>query len=141
MEPMAILRVCKVLFPNLFQTTAFGLTGLVTIDMLSKLAAENSGSQSVDLIFLDTLYHFQETYDLVDRVRAKYPNVKLHVFKPVDVDSVTEFEDTYGEKLYEMSAELAALGPPTTREHGGYLQLRVGALLRLNLGDPIVQLC
>ena len=129
MEPMGILRVCKVLFPNLFQTTAFGLTGLVTIDMLSKLAAEYPGSQSVDLIFLDTLYHFQETYDLVDRVRAKYPNVKLHVFKPADVDSVTEFEDTYGEKLYEMSAELYDWIAKVEPQQRAYSELKVAAVL------------
>ena len=59
MEPMGILRVCKVLFPNLFQTTAFGLTGLVTIDMLSKLAAlgpptarENGGKLEIGVCSL-----------------------------------------------------------------------------------------
>ncbi|KAK4208712.1 Phosphoadenosine phosphosulfate reductase family-domain-containing protein [Rhypophila decipiens] len=129
MEPMDILRLCKVLFPNLYQTTAFGLTGLVTIDMLSKLDAETPGSQSVDLIFLDTLYHFQETYDLVDRVREKYPNVKLHVFKPADVDNVAQFEETYGEKLYEMSAELYDWIAKVEPQQRAYEELNVAAVL------------
>ncbi|KAM7205615.1 Phosphoadenosine phosphosulfate reductase family domain containing protein [Rhypophila sp. PSN 637] len=129
MEPMDILRLCKVLFPNLYQTTAFGLTGLVTIDMLSKLDAETPGSQSVDLIFLDTLYHFQETYDLVDRVREKYPKVKLHVFKPADVDNVAQFEETYGEKLYEMSAELYDWIAKVEPQQRAYEELNVAAVL------------
>nr|CAI6814881.1 BPK_HP1_G0058310.mRNA.1.CDS.1 [Saccharomyces cerevisiae] len=36
--PQEIIAWSIVTFPHLFQTTAFGLTGLVTIDMLSKLS-------------------------------------------------------------------------------------------------------
>ncbi|CRK33183.1 hypothetical protein BN1708_019223, partial [Verticillium longisporum] len=68
MDAMEILRFSKVMFPNLFQSTAFGLTGLVTIDMLSKIQTESPSSAPVDLIFLDTHYHFQETHDLVSAV-------------------------------------------------------------------------
>ncbi|KAK3331044.1 Phosphoadenosine phosphosulfate reductase family-domain-containing protein [Apodospora peruviana] len=129
MEPMDILRVCKVLFPNLYQTTAFGLTGLATIDMLSKIQTDSPDSQPVDLIFLDTLYHFQETYDLVDRVRARYPNVKLHVFKPADTNTVAEFEGTYGEKLYEMSSELYDWIAKVEPQQRAYAELNVAAVL------------
>ena len=52
--------------PGLFQTTAFGLTGLVAIDMLSKIT-----SNPPPLIFVDTLYHFKETYELVEEVKKK----------------------------------------------------------------------
>ncbi len=129
MEPLDILRFCKVLFPNLYQTTAFGLTGLVTIDMLSRLDRETPGSQPVDLIFLDTLYHFQETYDLVDRVKARYPNVKLHVFKPSGAETVAEFEETYGEKLYDMSSELYDWIAKVEPQQRSYADLKVAAVL------------
>ncbi|RYC55272.1 hypothetical protein CHU98_g10932, partial [Xylaria longipes] len=79
MTPVERLRFSMRLFPNLYQTTAFGLTGLVTIDMLSELAASDPSLPAVDAIFLDTLHHFPETYDLVSRVRARYPAVRLHV--------------------------------------------------------------
>src|ERR1700733_7961412 len=62
--------------PNLYQTTAFGLTGLVAIDMLS-----NVTSNPPPLIFIDTLYHFPETYELVEEIKKKY-NVPMHVYKP-----------------------------------------------------------
>ncbi|KAI9904214.1 hypothetical protein N3K66_000743 [Trichothecium roseum] len=106
MHPMDILRFCKIMFPNLYQSTAFGLTGLVTMDMLSKIQTENPESKSVDLFFLDTLYHFKETYDLIDRVRARYPNVPVHIFKPDGANTTKELEDTYGEELYKVAPDM-----------------------------------
>ena len=128
LHPMDILRFCKIFFPNLYQTTAFGLTGLVTVDMLSKIDAESSNPQPVDLIFLDTLYHFQETYDLVERVKAQY-NVNIHVFKPADVETVEQFENLYGEKLYEMSSELYDWIAKVEPQQRAYAELKVAAVL------------
>jgi len=105
MHPKDILRFAKILFPNLYQSTAFGLTGLVTLDMLSKIEQETPSAQPVHIIFLDTLYHFSETYALVDRVRARYPAQRVHVFKPDGFDTAADFEATYG-KLYELSEEM-----------------------------------
>jgi phosphoadenosine phosphosulfate reductase len=81
----------------MFQTTAFGLTGLVTLDMLSKIAP----TRSVEAIFLDTLYHFQETLDLVDRIKARFPKAKLHIFKPQDCETAEDFEKKHGQRLWE----------------------------------------
>lgn len=128
MEPMDILRFSKIFFPNLYQTTAFGLTGLATIDMLAKIQKEIPGSQPVDLIFLDTLYHFQETYDLVDRVKERY-GLNIHVFKPLDVETTAQFEETYGEKLYEISSELYDWVAKVEPQQRAYSDLKVGAVL------------
>lgn len=128
LAPMDILRFCRIFFPNLYQSTAFGLTGLVTVDMLSKLDAEAGTPQPIDLIFLDTLYHFQETYDLVERVKARY-NTRVHVFKPADVDTVAEFENIYGEKLYEMSSELYDWIAKVEPLQRAYSELNVAAVL------------
>ncbi|KAK3298240.1 uncharacterized protein B0H64DRAFT_69339 [Chaetomium fimeti] len=128
LHPMDVLRFCKIFFPNLYQSTAFGLTGLVTVDMLSKLDAESTNPQPIDLVFLDTLYHFQETYDLVERVKERY-NVHVHVFKPADVDNVTEFEALYGEKLYDMSSELYDWIAKVEPLQRAYSELKVAAVL------------
>lgn len=128
MHPMDILRFSKAFFPNLYQTTAFGLTGLVTIDMLAKIQKENPHSLPIDLIFLDTLYHFKETYELVDTVKERY-GLKMHVFKPLDVETVEEFESTYGEKLYEMSSELYDWVAKVEPQQRAYDELKVGAVL------------
>ncbi|KAJ9607911.1 3'-phosphoadenylsulfate reductase [Cladophialophora chaetospira] len=99
LEPQEILRWAITTIPHLYQTTAFGLTGLVSLDMLSKLKIPRP--QMVDLIFLDTLHHFSETMELVDRVRAKYPLVNIHTFKPAGVETAEEFKELYGDKLWE----------------------------------------
>ena len=61
LTPQDILKWGLENLPDLYQTTAFGLTGLVQLDMLSKLTANPP-----PLIFIDTLYHFQETLELVE---------------------------------------------------------------------------
>ncbi len=98
--PEDILKWATEHISGLFQTTAFGLTGLVAIDMLSKIT-----SSPPPLIFIDTLYHFQETYELVEEVKKKY-NVPVTVYKPEGCETVQDFEKKYGEKLWERDEEL-----------------------------------
>ncbi|KAF2965021.1 hypothetical protein GQX73_g8552 [Xylaria multiplex] len=104
-SPQEILRMSKLVFPNLYQTTAFGLTGLVMLDMLCKLHAEVPGTSPVEIIFLDTLYHFQETHRLVARVKERYPETRIHTFRPDGCRSALEFEERYGYKLWEIDGE------------------------------------
>ncbi|KAF4124448.1 phosphoadenosine phosphosulfate reductase [Geosmithia morbida] len=129
MHPMDILRFCKIMFPNLYQSTAFGLTGLVTMDMLSKIQKENPESRTVDLIFLDTLYHFKETYELVDRVRERYPNVPVHIFKPDGAETTEQLEDLYGKELYNTSTELYDWIVKVEPLQRAYDELKVSAVL------------
>lgn len=129
MHPMDILRFCKVMFPNLYQSTAFGLTGLATMDMLSRIQDENPEAPPVDLIFLDTLFHFQETYDLVDRVRARYPNVPVHVFRPDGVETAEQLGRTYGEKMWETAAEMYDYIVKVEPLQRAYDELKVAAVL------------
>jgi phosphoadenosine phosphosulfate reductase len=103
LEPQDILRWCITTLPHLYQTTALGLSGLVTMDMLSKLRIPRP--QMVDAIFIDTLHHFPETLELVERVRAKYPLINLHVYKPDGIENEEEFAATYGSRLWETDGE------------------------------------
>jgi phosphoadenosine phosphosulfate reductase len=95
LTPEDILAWALEHLPGLYQTTAFGLTGCATTDMLTKLPGKTP-----ELIFVDTLYHFKETYELVDAMREKY-GVKVHVYKPEGCETVADFEKKYGEKLWE----------------------------------------
>lgn len=63
--------------------------------MLSKLT-----SHPPALIFIDTLYHFQETLDLKDKVASRY-NVPVNVYQPSGASNAAEFEALYGERLWE----------------------------------------
>jgi len=123
---LEILKWAMLSIPNLYQTTAFGLTGLVTIDMLSKLASKSS---PVDLIFFDTLHHFQETLDLVNKVQVRYPSVKLHIFKPQGAETEEEFATIHGQKFWEVDEERYDYVAKVEPAQRAYAQLSVKAVL------------
>jgi len=85
--------------------------------------------QMVDLLFFDTLHHFKETYDLIDRIREHYPLVSLHVFKPAGVDSAEGFAQQNGERLWETNDELYDWLAKVEPAQRAYRELRVGAVL------------
>lgn len=102
LDPPQILQWALTHLPHLYQTTAFGLTGLVAIDMLSKIAP--TPADRPPLIFIDTLHHFPETYDLVAEVEKRY-GVSVNVFKPEGCTSVADFEIKWGERSWERDEE------------------------------------
>jgi phosphoadenosine phosphosulfate reductase len=115
LSPQEVLKWCITSLPNLYQTSAFGLTGLAIMDMISKLdyptesedsTTSSQSPSSIEMIFLDTLYHFPQTLDLVERVKQRYPHIKIHTFRPADCDTTTAFEAKHGEKLWETNDEL-----------------------------------
>ncbi|KAK9239520.1 Phosphoadenosine phosphosulfate reductase family-domain-containing protein [Lipomyces kononenkoae] len=101
LEPQQILQWAILTFPRLYQSTAFGLTGLVTIDMISKLQPQYAVAHPIELIFVDTLHHFKETLDLVERLKTRYPSALLHIYTPENCDTVEGFNRLYGERLWE----------------------------------------
>jgi len=122
-----ILKWCLTSLPNLYQTTAFGLTGLVTIDILAKL--DNFSKIRTELIFLDTLHHFSETLSLVDRIKQQYPEVNLHVYKPEGCETVEEFNAKHGEQLWETNDELYDWVAKVEPAQRAYSELQVQAVL------------
>ena len=54
---------------------------MVLIDLISKV------KKNARIIFLDTEFHFKETYQLIERVKAKYPELQIELVKSnVSVD-------------------------------------------------------
>lgn len=95
MIPEEILQWAIEYLPGLYQTTAFGLTGLAAIDMLFKIT-----KTPPPLIFIDTLYHFPETYELVYEVRARY-ECPIHIYRPEGCETVQDFETKHGQELWK----------------------------------------
>lgn len=95
--------------------------------MLSKLDVPRP--QVVDLIFLDTLHHFPETLALVDRVREKYPNINVHVYKPADANSEEEFAKKYGSRLWETNDQYYDYVAKVEPAQRAYRELNVHAVL------------
>lgn len=122
-----ILQWCITSLPGLYQTTAFGLTGLAVLDMLSK--SNTPRPQQVDIIFLDTLHHFSETLTLVERVRDRYPLVNIHVYKPFGIDSTEEFAKQYGNKLWESNDQLYDWAAKVEPAQRAYRELQVNAII------------
>ncbi|CAG8696874.1 12410_t:CDS:2 [Acaulospora morrowiae] len=106
LPPKKILEWAMVTLPDLYQITSFGLTGLVILDMISKISHEYAEENEkephhlVPLIFFDTLYHFPETLSLSDYAASHY-KAELKIFKPFQCDTVSDFERLYGTKLWE----------------------------------------
>lgn len=127
LEPVDVLKWCMMTFPRLYQTSAFGLTGLAIMDMVAKL--DFGAKPEIDLIFLDTLYHFKETLELVERVQQHYPQLKMHIYKPAGCETTADFEAKHGERLWETNDELydaVAKVEPASR---AYRELDVKAVL------------
>lgn len=61
---------------SLVYACSFGAEGIVLIDMIAKV------KEDADIVFLDTEIHFQETYDLIEKVRARYPKLNIIMKKP-----------------------------------------------------------
>jgi phosphoadenosine phosphosulfate reductase len=93
--------------PGLYQTTAFGVTGCVSLDQVSRISARRSAKlgQStsqhlVPLIFLDTLYHFPQTVNLAQKA-ARHYSAPMYVYTPKGSADVESFEKQWGTNLWE----------------------------------------
>jgi phosphoadenosine phosphosulfate reductase len=94
--------------------------------MLSKL--EGPLKHNIDLIFLDTLYHFDETYALVDKVRRRY-GTPVHVYKPAGCDTAEDFNRKHGNKLWDTNDELYDYVAKVEPAERAYSELQVKAVL------------
>lgn len=127
LEPQDVLKWCLTSLPNLYQTSAFGLTGLAIMDMIAK--NDFVIQPNIDLIFLDTLYHFNETIDLVQRVQQHYPQLKIHTYKPEGCQTAQEFEAKHGERLWETNDELYDYVAKVEPAQRAYSDLNVKAVM------------
>lgn len=80
---------------GLVQTSAFNVDDMIITHILySEL------KHPVPVIFLDTLYHFPQTLELVAKTKEIY-NLDLQTYKTPDVDSREAFTAKYGEALWD----------------------------------------
>ncbi len=72
---------------------SFGIEGIVLIDCISKVKPD------AKIVFLDTDVHFKETYETIERVKAKYPQLRIEMKKPAL--TLEEQAEKYGAALWE----------------------------------------
>lgn len=105
-EPQRIIEWAIDNLPGLYQTTAFGLTGCITVDMISKISkARGSDKHLVPLIFVDTLYHFPQTLTLAHKLADHYA-APMHIYYPPGTETASAFEKKWGESLWEKDEDL-----------------------------------
>lgn len=79
---------------DLVYACSFGIEGIVLIDLISKV------KKDVRVIFLDTDLHFEETYNLIENVKQRYPSMHIQKVKPKI--SLAEQAAAFGERLWEI---------------------------------------
>jgi len=82
--------------PGFTMATAFGPEGMVLIHLLAEVAPETR------VFNLDTGYQFQETLEMVERVRQRY-GIEVHLERPEQ--TVTEYEAAHGGPLYRTNPD------------------------------------
>lgn len=78
---------------ELVYACSFGAEGMVLIDLISKV------KKDATIVFLDTDFHFYETYKLINKVKSRYPLLNIELAKP-DI-TPEEQAKTYGDRLWE----------------------------------------
>ncbi|MCL6574264.1 MAG: phosphoadenylyl-sulfate reductase [Bacillus sp. (in: Bacteria)] len=77
---------------------SFGAEGIVLIDLIYKV------NKNAKIIFLDTGLHFPETYELIDKVKKRYPTLQITLIKPKV--SLEEQTTRFGEELWSHNSNL-----------------------------------
>ncbi|HEU5140691.1 MAG TPA: phosphoadenylyl-sulfate reductase [Bacillales bacterium] len=72
---------------------SFGVEGIILIDLIAKV------NQRAEVVFLDTDFHFQETYELIEKVQQLYPALRIRMLKPELTPE--EQAEKYGEALWQ----------------------------------------
>ncbi len=97
-HPKSILAWClDNISEGLVQSTAFGASGMVIMDLLYQ---DLNPDPAIPVLFLDTLHHFPETLQLAETAKGHY-HLDLQIFRPQGVDSRLEFAEKHGENLWE----------------------------------------
>ncbi|HIK13544.1 MAG TPA: phosphoadenosine phosphosulfate reductase [Oscillatoriaceae cyanobacterium M33_DOE_052] len=101
-HPREILAWCINNIPTgLVQSTAFGVTGMVIMDILYRDLKPNP---PIPVLFLDTLHHFHETLEFVEKAKATY-NLDLRTYKTPEANDRHEFAKRYGVALWHSNIE------------------------------------
>ncbi|MCS0542913.1 phosphoadenosine phosphosulfate reductase family protein, partial [Aeromonas veronii] len=77
---------------------SFGAEGMVLIDLISKVNKE------ARIVFLDTGLHFKETYELIDKIKEKYPTLNIELKKPAL--NLEEQAKEHGDELWKTNPNL-----------------------------------
>lgn len=81
---------------RLVYACSFGIEGIVLIELISRIKPD------AQIVFLDTDYHFKETLETIEKVKKRYPSLRIQLQKP-DI-TVEEQNRVFGEDLFKTNA-------------------------------------
>ncbi|MFC4075777.1 phosphoadenylyl-sulfate reductase [Salinithrix halophila] len=83
---------------GLVYACSFGAEGMVLIDLISRV------KPNAKVVFLDTDLHFKETYDVIEQVKKRYPDLRIDMLEP-DL-TLEEQANRHGDALWERNPNL-----------------------------------
>ncbi|MFA9557909.1 phosphoadenylyl-sulfate reductase [Evansella sp. AB-rgal1] len=83
---------------DLTYACSFGAEAIVLLDLISKV------KPNARVVFLDTHLHFQETYELIGKIKNKYPKLIIE-YAQTEV-TLEQQAEQYGKKLWEVDPDL-----------------------------------
>ena len=87
-----IISLAVETFPNITFACSFGAEDVVLVDMIQRV------SPGTDIFYLDTDFHFQETYETRDRLKERYGLEFIRVSPKITPEEQTS---QYGEALWK----------------------------------------
>ncbi|GGE00758.1 phosphoadenylyl-sulfate reductase [Paenibacillus nasutitermitis] len=93
--PQEIIKFAVETFPNITFACSFGAEDVVLVDMLQKI------SPNTDVFYLDTDFHFRETYETRDRMKELYGMNFVEVKPEITPEQQAE---QFGEELWKSDA-------------------------------------
>ncbi len=112
--PQDVIAWAVEAFPNITFACSFGAEDVVIVDMLQKI------SPSTDIFYLDTDFHFKETYETRDAIAAQYNLEFVRVSPKLTPEEQAE---KYGDELWKSDPNACCnlrKVEPLTRVLGGY---------------------
>ena len=89
-----VLRFAVETFPNITFACSFGAEDVVLVDMLQRV------SPQTDIFYLDTDFHFKETYETRDRLKERYPGIPFVEVKPLITPE--QQAEQHGDELWKV---------------------------------------
>jgi len=87
-----VIKFAVETFPNITFACSFGAEDVVIVDMLQRI------SPKTDIFYLDTDFHFKETYETRDRLIERYPGIPFVEVKPLLTPE--EQAEKHGDQLW-----------------------------------------
>ncbi len=83
---------------NIVYACSFGAESVVLIDLISKV------KKDAKIVFIDTSFHFKETYELIEKVKRRYPGLQIERVEPQLTPEAQALR--YGDELWKKNPDL-----------------------------------